>query len=125
MGRGPEDLLPGYRLKQTMENDYLIDRALQKSGENYSGIPGINTQDYAVQEGMGPIYDRTKEHLGSSDLAIMAARRMLLKSIQDVQEGRDPIGPFADSSRVRPAEMVIPEDVNWQEAMQEELVARV
>ena len=64
-------------------------------------------------------------HLGSSDLAIMAARRMLLKSIQDVQEGRDPIGPFADSSRVRPAEMVLPEAVNWQEALQEELVAKV
>jgi phenylpropionate dioxygenase-like ring-hydroxylating dioxygenase large terminal subunit len=124
MGRGPQDLLPGFKLKQNMENDYLIDRELQKSGLNYSGIPGVNTQDYAVQEGMGPIYDRTKEHLGTADLAIISARRMLLKGIRDVQEGRDPIGPFSDPSRIRPAEMVLPEDVRWQEAMQEALLAR-
>src|SRR5581483_11277218 len=108
MGRGPEDLLPGFRLKQNIENDYLIDRALQRSGENYSGIPGVNTQDYAVQEGMGPIYDRTQEHLGTSDLAIIAARRMLLQSIRDLQAGREPAAPFADPSHVRPAEMVLP-----------------
>jgi phthalate 4,5-dioxygenase len=124
MGRGPQDLLPGYRLKQNMENDYLIDRALQKSGENYSGIPGTNTQDYAVQESMGPIYDRTKEHLGTSDLAIIAARRMLLKSIREVQEGRDPIGPFANHSHVRPAEMVLPQEEHWQESMHDELMAK-
>jgi nitrite reductase/ring-hydroxylating ferredoxin subunit len=124
MGRGPEDLLPGFRLKASMENDYFMDRDLQKSGMNYSGIPGVNTQDYAVQEGMGPVYDRTKEHLGTSDLAIISARRMLLKSIRDVQAGGDPIGAFADSSRVRPAEMVLPEDVRWQDAMQGELVAK-
>ena len=124
MGRGPEDLLPGFRLRQNMDNDYLIDRALQRSGENYSGIPGINTQDMAVQEGMGPIYDRTKEHLGTSDLAIIAARRMLLTQIRDLQEGRNPAPPFADPSRVRPAEMLLPEDARWQDAMREELLAR-
>jgi hypothetical protein len=117
-------MLPGYFLKANMENDYFIDRALQKSGENYSGIPGVNTQDMAVQESMGPIYDRTKEHLGTSDLAIITARRLMLKSIQEVQEGRDPIGPFADASRVRPAEMVIPDTIMWQEAMQGELVTQ-
>ena len=77
-----------------------------------------------MQEGMGPIYDRSKEHLGTADLAIIAARRMLLKGIHDIQEGRDPVGPFADPSRVRPAEMVLPEDQRWQTAMQEALLAR-
>jgi phthalate 4,5-dioxygenase len=124
MGRGPQDMLPGYRLIQNMENDFLIDRALQRSGENYSGIPGTNTQDFAVQESMGPIYDRTREHLGTSDLAIIAARRMLLKSVHQVQAGGDPIGPFADASHVRPADLIIPEDAPWQDAMQAELVMR-
>ncbi|HZT05621.1 MAG TPA: Rieske 2Fe-2S domain-containing protein [Chloroflexota bacterium] len=124
MGRGPEDLLPGFRLKQNIENDYLIDRALQRSGENYSGIPGVNTQDYAVQEGMGPIYDRTQEHLGTSDLAIIAARRMLLQSIRDLQAGREPAAPFADPSHVRPAEMVLPEGARWQDLMRDELLAK-
>jgi phenylpropionate dioxygenase-like ring-hydroxylating dioxygenase large terminal subunit len=121
-GRGPEDMLPGYRLKQNMENDYFVDRTLQRTGENYSGIAGVNTQDMAVQESMGPVYDRTKEHLGTSDLAIIAARRLLLRSVREVQAGGDPIGAFADASRVRPAEMVIPEDAYWQDAMRGELV---
>jgi len=123
MGRGPEDMLPGYRLKQNRANDYLLDREMQKSGVNYSGIPGTNTQDYAVQESMGSIYDRTKEHLGTSDLAIIAARRMLLQSARDVMAGHDPIGPFEDASRARPAEMVLPDTESWQEAMQHELLA--
>jgi len=36
---------------------------------------------------MGPIQDRTQEHLGTSDVLIMANRRVLLKAIEDVQNG--------------------------------------
>lgn len=36
---------------------------------------------------MGPIQDRTREHLGTSDKAIMANRRTLLKAIETVQAG--------------------------------------
>jgi hypothetical protein len=65
-GRGPEDYIPGtYRLKRNRDNDYLIDRELQRT-TTYTGIKGINTQDYALQEGMGPICDRTPSIWGAA-----------------------------------------------------------
>jgi hypothetical protein len=73
-GRGPDDFLPGFRLKKNLANDYLIDREMQKR-ENFTGIVGVNTEDFAVQEGMGPIVDRSKEHLGTTDRAVIALRR--------------------------------------------------
>lgn len=91
-GRAPEDYLPGsFRLRRNGSNDYLVDRSLQKAG-NFSGIQGINTQDMALQEGMGAIVDRSKEFLGSSDKAIVAMRRLLLEATRVVENGNAPRG---------------------------------
>jgi nitrite reductase/ring-hydroxylating ferredoxin subunit len=122
-GRGPDDLMPGYRPKQNKHNDYLLDRDLQRAG-NSIGVRGVNTQDFAVQEGMGPIVDRSLEHLGASDLAIIAARRLLLQATRDVEAGGDPLGVDTTGLRARPAEMVLPLDAAWAEAMQDAIVAR-
>jgi len=73
---------------------------------------------------MGPIYDRTKEHLGTTDVAVIAARRLLLDAARDVQGGREPLGADGGSSdRIRPAERVIPDDVPWHGAIADLLVA--
>ena len=86
-GRGTDDLIPGtFKLKRNPSNDYLIDRQLQKT-KTFTGIVGINTQDFALQEGMGPIVDRSKEHLGTTDRAIITLRRMLLEAIAAVERG--------------------------------------
>jgi hypothetical protein len=123
-GRGPDDLLPGYRPKANRHNDYLIDRAVQRT-KTYTGIRGINTQDMAVQEGMGPIYDRTQEHLGSADVAVITTRRLLIQAARDVEQGKQPQGSRPGSvSEVRPAEMVLPHGTMWSEAMERELIAR-
>ena len=50
----------------------------------------INVHDQWAVESMGPIQDRTREHLGYSDRIITAARRMFFRAIDDVAEGRDP-----------------------------------
>ena len=94
-GRGPEHLTPDLRLKLGQHNDYNLSRAMQKTG-NFAGIEGINTQDVAVQEAMGPIVDRSREHLGSTDKAIIQMRRMLLDATRDVEAGKRPKG--ADTS---------------------------
>jgi phthalate 4,5-dioxygenase oxygenase subunit len=122
-GRGPDDLLPGYVPKRNKGNDYLLDRELQRAG-NSIGVRGINTQDFAVQEGMGSIVDRSEEHLGSSDLAIIATRRLLLQAARDVAAGGDPLGVDTSGMRVRPAEMLLPKSTSWAQAMQGALVAR-
>jgi hypothetical protein len=41
---------------------------------------------------MGPIYDRSKEHLGHGDRAIVGARRCLLSAMEEMAEGKEP--PF-------------------------------
>jgi sulfonate transport system substrate-binding protein len=61
------------RKVQNRDSDYLIDRALQKSG-HYTGIRGLGTQDCGIQESMGPIADRTGENLGVGDTAIAKIR---------------------------------------------------
>tara|TARA_B110000259_G_scaffold186562_1_gene238120 strand:+ start:196 stop:1482 length:1287 start_codon:yes stop_codon:yes gene_type:complete len=70
-------------------NDYLISREVQKD-YNYTGIIGIPNQDAAVQESMGLICDRTNERLGTSDKAIIAFRKRLLKMAKELEKGIEP-----------------------------------
>jgi phthalate 4,5-dioxygenase len=126
MGRGlREDYIPGtYKLKANVTNDYGLSRERQKT-VNYTGIEGTNTQDFAVQESMGPIYDRTKERLGSADTAIIQMRRLLIEAVKDVEEGRDPVGSQGQGRNIRPAQMYLPEDANWTETrLKDALVAQ-
>jgi phenylpropionate dioxygenase-like ring-hydroxylating dioxygenase large terminal subunit len=97
-GRGPDDLLPDGRLRRNWQNNFLIDRDLQAE-QSFTGIDGINTQDVAVQEGMGPIADRSEEHLGSTDRAIVQMRRLLLDATRTVEAGGKPRG--VDSAAYR------------------------
>jgi len=124
-GRGKDDLIPGtYRLKRNLRNDYLIDRAVQKTN-TFTGIRGINTQDFALQEGMGPVVDRSKEHLGTSDKAIITMRRLLLQAICAIERGAAPPGIDPQSHcNIRPYDAVITGETPWQEAFASELVAK-
>lgn len=117
--------MPGkFRLKRNLANDYLIDRRLQKT-KSFTGITGINTQDFAVQEGMGSIPDRSKEHLGSTDKAIIVLRQLLLEAIDDVEAGKSPRGIDPESYRlVRPYDDFIAKGADWREAFAEGLVVR-
>jgi len=124
-GRGPDDLIPGtFKLKKNLANDFQIDRQMQKT-KNFTGIVGINTQDMALQEGMGKIVDRSKERLGTSDKAIIACRQLLLEAIAKVEAGEAPraVDP-ASYERVRPYDSIIPHDKSWETAFADELVAK-
>ena len=50
----------------------------------------INVHDQWAIESQGRIQDRTREHLGTSDKAIIAYRRMLLSAIGQVANGEKP-----------------------------------
>jgi phenylpropionate dioxygenase-like ring-hydroxylating dioxygenase large terminal subunit len=80
-----------HRMANQPENDYLIDREVQRKnhGPNgFTGIAGVGPQDAAVQgsASMGWIYDRTTEHLGSSDAMIIRVRRRLIAAAQALAE---------------------------------------
>jgi phthalate 4,5-dioxygenase len=70
-------------------NGYLIDRKLQKT-KSYTGIKGVSEQDAAVQDSQGPIADRTREHLGPTDLGIMHFRKLVMESARALQQGEAP-----------------------------------
>ncbi|WP_102348900.1 Rieske 2Fe-2S domain-containing protein [Bacillus sp. Marseille-P3661] len=115
-GRGIHmELIPGtLRPKQNKDNDYLIDRELQASGKSYTGILGIGAQDSAVQETQGAIADRSQERLGSSDAAIIAARRILLNAVKTLQAGGTPPALEPETHNVRSASVVLPEGIPFQ-----------
>jgi len=92
--------------------------------KTYTGIQGVNTQDLAVQESMGPIEDRTREHLGTTDKAIIELRYLLLDSIEDSKKGIEPRGVNPKTYRaIRAGDIVAPKGVKWQEAAKDSLAA--
>jgi phthalate 4,5-dioxygenase len=123
LGNGPLDVnQTTFRSKRNRENNYLLDRQVQKT-ENYTGIDGVNTQDRAVQESMGRIVDRSKEHLGPADKAIIQARRLFLEAVKTVQEGGTPRGVNATYYTLRAAEGVLPREADWHELLMPEMAA--
>ncbi|NQU70084.1 MAG: hypothetical protein HQ514_06010 [Rhodospirillales bacterium] len=93
---------------QNKSNNYLIDRELQNSGASYSGMKGLGIQDSAVQESMGPIADRTAEHLGVSDTAIIQIRKLLLETLTKLENGKALPGLSPEAYRVRSARFEAP-----------------
>ena len=111
-----------FRSQRNRENNYLLDRQAQKT-KSFTGIEGINTQDRAVQESMGYIVDRSREHLGPADKAIIQARRLLLQAVKTVQEGGTPDGIDPTYYTVQAAEGVLPRAANWRDVFTPETSA--
>ena len=87
-----DDWLGRHHFAANAENDYLQDRERQKK-YNFSGLENVTPiQDGAMQESMGAICDRTKEHLGASDAAIVWMRRRLAGAARDLAKNKIPPG---------------------------------
>jgi phthalate 4,5-dioxygenase len=117
--------IPGtYRTLANAGNDYLIDREAQRAKRSFSGVEGIAAQDFSLQESMGPIVDRSIERLGTSDAAIILARRRLLAAAELAADGKPVPGDQTAHHRVRSASLLLPKSVPFQEGAREALVAR-
>ena len=102
-------------------NDYLIDRKAQKEGRTFSGVWGIAMQDASLQESMGPIIDRSKENLVSTDNGIIMARHRLLRALKAMEKGETPPGVSLEHQQVRSAAVVLPPDKHFKDAAKEAL----
>ena len=78
-------------------------------------------QDSAIQESMGPIADRTKEHLGVSDTAIIQIRKILLQSLKDMVAGKEPPGLNPESYRVRSTRFALPRGEKFEDEIGRQL----
>ena len=123
-GRGQDNYVEGsFRLKQNLANDFLIDREVQRT-QTYTGIAGGNSQDVAIQEGMGPVEDRSREFLGTTDKAIVACRQLLLEAVEELESGIALRGTEPEAARdVRGADLIVPRGVPWQDALKANLAA--
>ena len=118
------NLVPGtFRPVVNKDNDYMIDRAAQRANKSYCGVAGIAMQDAAIQESMGPIQDRSKENLVSTDNGVIMARIRLRKAVLAVQQGEQPDGLDPATHAVRSASIVLPDKVSFYEAAADVLVA--
>jgi phthalate 4,5-dioxygenase len=117
---------PGtFRPLRNKDNNYLIDRD-QQGANSMTGIHGFAAQDQAIQESMGPVVDRSRERLGTSDTAIIAMRRLLLDEIRALGEGREPAAAqHGELYWVRSASMLLKRDVPFEEGAREFLAAEV
>ena len=89
-----------------------------RAKRSFTGIDGKPHEDIAMIESMGRIYDRSQEHLGTSDVVTIGLRRRLIKAVQAFAEGDEP--PGLDTSipydRLVTLSMEIPANMPWQEA---------
>jgi hypothetical protein len=114
--------LERWRLADDESNDYGIDRQSQKT-RSYTGIErgGAFLQDQAVTESMGPIYDRRKEHLGTSDMMVIRTRSRLINAAKALRD-HGILPPGVDSPavyRTRSGGIVLPRDADWLTAIEE------
>jgi phenylpropionate dioxygenase-like ring-hydroxylating dioxygenase large terminal subunit len=83
--------LPDYKSRRNRSNDWGFDPHEQAT-QTYTGMGhDVNVHDQWAVESMGRIQDRTREHLGTSDKAIIQYRRILKEEIENVAAGRKPL----------------------------------
>jgi hypothetical protein len=81
---------PDHVKVRNIHNDYLQDREEQRH-ETFTGMgKQFLIHDSCATESMGPIYDRSKEHLGAGDIAVIAVRKFLLQSVKTLAAGEEP-----------------------------------
>ena len=110
------------RLVARRENDYFIDRDMQKH-VNYTGIQGIGRQDQAAVECMGEIVDRCLEHLAPSDRMIAITRKRLLQAARKLMNEKK-VPPLVDNPTLlgaRGGAFVAPVKQDWLDAYAEKL----
>jgi len=109
-----------FRPRPCRENNWLQDREAMRRGESWSGLGGVAVEDFAIEESMGRIFDRTKEHLGSSDAAVIRMRRIMIDSARALAEqGIPPCGlaRHVDYRRLHAQEAMLPIDASWEAVM--------
>ncbi|MFC3674910.1 Rieske 2Fe-2S domain-containing protein [Ferrovibrio xuzhouensis] len=115
-----------YRTKYTMETGYGFDYDKQKTTW-FSGLPGLWVQDAACQSGVTPIYDRTQEHLCTSDTGIAMTRRLLLEQVGAYRSSREKPKNATDPNlfMVRAISVKLPKETSWADEGRQYMTAEL
>jgi len=107
----------------TRDTNWGQDRAAMDAGHFSGFTENLIAEDVVVQISMGRIADRTREHLGTTDEAIVKARLQLLKLVKAFEAG-DPVEDILGAYRTEgalPVAMVVPQGFDWTRARTEAL----
>ena len=72
---------------------------------NHSGkivADNVPAQDMTAWIGQGPISDRTREHLASSDRGVALYHRLLMEQMDKVERGEEPMALVRDPAENEP-----------------------
>jgi hypothetical protein len=110
-----------WRLANSVENDYGIDREAQQT-DSFTGVTGITLQDQYITESMGGVVDRTLEHLTHGDAMIVKTRQRLLQAVRALGETGE-VPPGVDNPEVnlqaRSGAYLGAEGADWLEEYQQ------
>jgi phthalate 4,5-dioxygenase oxygenase subunit len=114
-----KQIKPDYTRIRNAGNNYLQDRQMQKS-VNFTGIDDFLNHDACATESMGAIFDRSKEHLGVSDKAVIAVRKFLLTAVKEIQKGQEPPHLLGTAARnwfphIDCFAYLLPRNVTWRQ----------
>ncbi|HEY3118128.1 MAG TPA: Rieske 2Fe-2S domain-containing protein, partial [Chloroflexota bacterium] len=108
-----------YRPLRNLSNRFEQAREEMASGTYLGMGTDFQIHDKWATEGQGPIEDRSAEHLGALDLAIVTSRQVLLKAIRDLQEGREPANVVRDPAQnhfpIATFAVLVPESTDWRD----------
>ena len=115
-----EHSLPAYAPLKNRRNDYGYDPGEQAT-QTWTGMGfDINVHDQWAVEGMGPIQDRTEEHLGSTDIGIVRYRRLLQAAMEGLAAGDEAALPMLNRDAARIAGPLsndaIADTADWERA---------
>jgi hypothetical protein len=87
---------------------------------NFTGIEDFLNHDACATESMGPIFDRSKEHLGVSDKAVIAVRKFLLTAVKELEQGKEPPHLVRDTRQnwfphIDCFAYLLPRNVTWRQ----------
>jgi phthalate 4,5-dioxygenase oxygenase subunit len=110
------DLTADYRNIRTWDNNYMQDRKAMKLGD-FTGIRGIPNQDIAMWETMGRIADRSKDWLGTSDIAVARFRKLMVDAAIAMRDTGTALGqtePHMPQASIASFEGIVPKSTDWR-----------
>ncbi|MBC7380984.1 MAG: aromatic ring-hydroxylating dioxygenase subunit alpha [Burkholderiaceae bacterium] len=99
------------------ENLYLLDRQEQRT-RSFTGVKGVSEQDACIQDSQGYIVDRTREHLGATDVGVVRFRKRILQELGNFQHAGAPSIPAAPLAyHVRSGSAIAPATESFEQVM--------
>ena len=96
--------------------------------KTYTGMgSGFQTHDAFATGSQGAIQDRTQENIVSSDIAIVAARKLMEKAIRDIQAGGEPPHVIREPAQNDLSHLLVISDLlvgvsNWKEYTRQQAI---